>query len=52
MKKIIYIDLDNTLADYLDMANALRINPSNAKHIPVISETLYQWKMLLIPIIF
>ena len=34
MKKIIYIDLDNTLADYLGMANALRINPSDAKHIP------------------
>ena len=52
MKKIIYIDLDNTLADYLGMANALRINPSDAKHIPGFSETLSQWKMPLIPIIF
>ena len=34
MKKIIYIDLDNTLADYLGMANELRIDPSKAKRIP------------------
>lgn len=34
MKKIIYIDLDNTLADYLGMANVLHINPNDAKHIP------------------
>jgi 5'(3')-deoxyribonucleotidase len=33
MKKIIYIDLDNTLADYLGMAKEMNIDPKDAKHI-------------------
>ena len=33
MKKIIYIDLDNTLADYLGMAKELNIDPKDAKHL-------------------
>ena len=40
MKKIIYIDLDNTLADYLGMANELRIDPDKAKYIPGFFEIL------------
>ena len=34
MKKVIYIDLDNTLADYLSGAKEKNIIPSEAKHIP------------------
>jgi 5'(3')-deoxyribonucleotidase len=34
MKKIVYIDLDNTLADYLGMAKIMNVSPSDAKHIP------------------
>ena len=30
MKKIIYIDLDNTLADYLGMAKEMNIDPMSA----------------------
>jgi 5'(3')-deoxyribonucleotidase len=33
MQKIIYIDLDNTLADYLGMAKEMNIDPKDAKHI-------------------
>lgn len=33
MKKIIYIDMDNTLADYLGMAKQMQIDPSEAKHL-------------------
>ncbi len=32
MKKIIYIDLDNTLADYVGMANEMNIALEEAKH--------------------
>ena len=32
MKKIIYIDLDNTLADYVGMANEMNITLEEAKH--------------------
>jgi len=32
-KKIIYIDMDNTLADYLGSAKEYGINPDEAKHI-------------------
>ena len=33
MRKIIYIDLDNTLADYIGEANRLNISLKDAKHI-------------------
>ena len=33
MRKIIYIDLDNTLADYIGEANKLNISLKEAKHI-------------------
>ena len=33
MKKIIYIDLDNTLCDYLGGAKELNVDPKDAKHI-------------------
>ena len=33
MKKIIYIDLDNTLSDYLGAAKELNVKPKDAKHI-------------------
>lgn len=33
-KKIIYIDMDNTLADYLRYAKECNIDPNQAKHIP------------------
>lgn len=33
MKKIIYIDLDNTLSDYLGAAKELNVEPKDAKHI-------------------
>ena len=33
MKKIVYIDLDNTLADYQGKAEEMNINPKDAKHI-------------------
>jgi 5'(3')-deoxyribonucleotidase len=33
MRKIIYIDLDNTIADYIGKANYFGINPNEAKHI-------------------
>ena len=32
MKKTIYIDLDNTLADYLGMCDEMHISPAEAKH--------------------
>ena len=32
-KKVIYIDLDNTVADYLRKAAELGINPNEAKHV-------------------
>ena len=32
-KKIIYIDMDNTLADYLKAAKEMGIDPKDAKHI-------------------
>ena len=34
MRKIVYIDLDNTVADYLGMAEKLNVSPNDAKHIP------------------
>ena len=40
MKKIIYSDLDNTLADYLGMANEMNIDPKDAKHIQGFFEKL------------
>ena len=33
-RKRIYIDLDNTVADYLGMAEMLNVSPKDAKHIP------------------
>ena len=33
MKKIIYIDMDNTLADYLSEAKARKVSPEEGKHI-------------------
>ena len=33
-RKRIYIDLDNTVADYLGMAERLNVSPKDAKHIP------------------
>lgn len=33
MKKIIYIDLDNTLADYLALAQEMNVEPKDAKRI-------------------
>jgi 5'(3')-deoxyribonucleotidase len=33
MKKIIYIDLDNTMSDYLGAAKELNVEPKDAKHI-------------------
>ena len=33
-QKIVYIDLDNTLADYVGMANELHRSLKDAKHIP------------------
>ena len=33
-KKIIYIDMDNTLVDYSGHAKELNINPNDAKHVP------------------
>lgn len=33
MRKIIYIDLDNTLCDYLGGAKELNVEPKDAKHI-------------------
>ena len=32
MRKIIYIDLDNTLADYVGMAKEMEITLEDAKH--------------------
>ena len=32
-KKIVYIDLDNTLADYMGEAQRLHIDPKEAKHV-------------------
>ena len=32
MKKTIYVDLDNTLADYLGMCDEMHISPVEAKH--------------------
>ena len=40
MKKIIYIDMDNTLADYLGMAKQMQIDPSEAKHLKGFFEKL------------
>ena len=40
MKKIIHIDLDNTLADYLGMAKIMNVSPNDAKHIPVFFRNL------------
>lgn len=40
MKKIIYIDLDNTLANYLKKANELNINPQDAKYVKGFFESL------------
>ena len=34
MRKIVYIDLDNTVADYLGMAEKLNLSPNDAKHVP------------------
>ena len=34
MRKRVYIDLDNTVADYLGMAKKMGIDPNNAKHVP------------------
>ena len=34
MRKIVYIDLDNTVADYLGMAEKMNLSPNDAKHIP------------------
>jgi 5'(3')-deoxyribonucleotidase len=39
-KKIIYIDLDNTMADYLTAAKERGISPSEAKRIPGFFESL------------
>jgi len=33
MRKIVYIDMDNTLANYSEMANNLNICPNEAKHV-------------------
>ena len=33
MKKIIYIDLDNTMSDYLGAVKELNVEPKDAKHI-------------------
>jgi 5'(3')-deoxyribonucleotidase len=33
-RKRIYIDLDNTVADYLGMAEKMGVSPKDAKHIP------------------
>ena len=33
-RKIIYIDMDNTLVDYAGHAKELNINPNDAKHVP------------------
>lgn len=33
-KKIIYVDMDNTLVDYSGAAKELNIDPNEAKHIP------------------
>ena len=32
MKKTVYVDLDNTLADYLGMCDEMHIGPAEAKH--------------------
>lgn len=32
MKKTVYVDLDNTLADYLGMCDQMHISPAEAKH--------------------
>ena len=40
MKKIIYIDLDNTLADYLGMAKEMNVDPKDAKRIQGFFERL------------
>lgn len=40
MKKIIYIDLDNTLADYLGMAKEMNVDPKDAKRIQGFFEKL------------
>ena len=32
MKKTVYVDLDNTLADYLGMCDEMHISPVEAKH--------------------
>lgn len=32
MKKTVYVDLDNTLADYLGMCDEMNIRPAEAKH--------------------
>ena len=34
MKKVIYIDMDNTLADYLGEAKVCNLNPKEAKRVP------------------
>ena len=34
MRKRVYIDLDNTVADYLGMAEKMGIDPNDAKHVP------------------
>ena len=31
-KKTVYIDLDNTVADYLGMCDQMHISPAEAKH--------------------
>ena len=33
-RKIVYIDLDNTVADYLGMAEKMNLSPNDAKHVP------------------
>lgn len=38
MRKIIYIDLDNTLADYVGMAKEMEITQEDAKHTEGFSE--------------
>lgn len=40
MRKRIYIDLDNTLADYLAMADAMGVSYKEAKRIPGFFESL------------
>ena len=40
MKKIIYIDMDNTLADYLGMAQLMQVDPKEAKYIQGFFEKL------------